>query len=43
MHSTGSISDNEANVQLAPTNCTHAGIGWGGPPGLDPPASCDGG
>ena len=29
--------------QLSPTNCLHAGFVWGGPPGLDPPASCDGG
>ena len=29
--------------QLSPTNCMHAGYVWGGPPGSDPPASCDGG
>ena len=28
--------------QLSPTNCMHAGFVWGGPPGSDPPASCDG-
>ena len=29
--------------QLAPTNCMHAGSVWGGPPGSDPAAYCDGG
>ena len=29
--------------QLAPTNCMHTGDVWAGPPGSDPPASCDGG
>ena len=29
--------------QLSPTNCLHAGFVWRGPPGSDPPASCDGG
>ena len=29
--------------QLIPTNCLHAGFVWGGPPGSDPPAWCDGG
>ena len=28
--------------QLAPTNCMHAGFVWGGPPGSDPAAWCDG-
>ena len=29
--------------QLFPTNCMQAGFVWGGPPGSDPAASCDGG
>ena len=29
--------------QLFPTNCMHAGYVWGGPPGSNSPAHCDGG
>lgn len=29
--------------QLYPTNCMQAGYVWGGPPGSDPAAECDGG
>lgn len=29
--------------QLSPTNCMQAGFVWGGPPGSDPAALCDGG
>ena len=29
--------------QLAPSNCMHMGYVWGGPPGSDPAAYCDGG
>lgn len=29
--------------QLFPTNCMHAGFVWGGPPGSDPAAWCNGG
>lgn len=42
-HAGGGSKTITALSQLLPTNCMHSGFVWGGPPGSDPAAWCDGG